>query len=108
MVEDEELDELREQRKKELEESSGETGEDAVEQQREQIKNLASQYLTKDARERLGNIRAAKPELASAVETQIAQLGRMGQIEEITDDQLKDILKEVQKSDEDTDIKFRR
>jgi len=107
MVDDEELDKLREERKNEIEEQSGESG-DAVEQQREQIRNLASKYLTKDARERLGNIRAAKPELASAVETQIAQLGRMGQIDKLDDDQLKNILKEVQKSDEDNDIKFRR
>ena len=108
MKEDEELKRLREQRKKELEESV-DSEEEAIEQQRQELKSQASKYLTKDAKERLGNVRVAKPELASAVEAQIAQLGRMGRIEKMGDDELKNILKEVQKSeDKDTDIKFRR
>lgn len=85
-----------------------EDSENQKEQQREQIKNLASQYLTKDAKSRLGNIRAADPELASAIETQVAQLGRAGRIEEMGDEELKEILREVRGSKEDTDIKFRR
>ncbi|MFB6213834.1 MAG: DNA-binding protein [Candidatus Nanohaloarchaea archaeon] len=106
MVDDEELEKLKEERRQEIEGS--EDREDAVEEQRQQFKEMAAKHLTKDARSRLGNIRAAKPELASSVEMQIAQLGRAGRVDKITDEQLKDILKEVQKSDEDTDIKFRR
>ncbi len=106
MVDDEELEKLREQRRQELQDE--ESGEKAVDRQRDQIKSLAAKYLTKDARERLGSVRMAKPELASAVEAQIAQLGRMGQVDKIDDDQLKKILKEIQNSGEDTDIKFRR
>lgn len=108
MVDDEELEKLKEQRKEELQGSNDR--EEAVEDQREQVKNLAAKYLTKEARSRMGNIRAAKPDLASSVEMQIARLGRMGQVDEndITDERLKEILKEVQNSDKDTDIKFRR
>lgn len=108
MVDEDELEKLKEERKKELDESSRD---DAEEDRREQVKELASKYLTKEARSRLGNIRAARPDLASSVEMQIARLGKSGQISEgqITDDKLKSILREVQKSsDQDTDIKFRR
>lgn len=108
MVDDEELEKLREQRKEELSEVDRVDQEEQLEQQRQEIKNLAAQYLTKEARSRLGNVRAADPELASAVEMQVAQLGRMGQIDELGDGELKQILKEVQQSGEDTDIKFRR
>ncbi len=101
-VEDE-LEELRQERASELEES-----EDAAQEQREQLKQKAAQYLTGEARSRLGNIRAAKPELASAIETQVARLGDMGQVEKVDDDQLKKILKELQGSTEDTNIRFRR
>lgn len=106
MVDEEELEKLKEQRREEIEQ--GVDPDEQEEQQRQQIKSMAAQYLTKEARSRLGNIRAAKPELASAVEAQIAQLGSMGQVDKIDDDQLKKILKEVQASEKDTDIKFRR
>lgn len=107
MVDDEELEKLKEERMDGIE--SGESAEESVEDRREQVKKLASKHLTKEARSRLGNIRAAKPDLASSVEMQIARLGKMGQVDQITDEQLKDILREVQESsDKDTDIKFRR
>lgn len=108
MTDDEELEKLKEERMEEMEGS--ESREEAAEDQREQVKKLAAKYLTRDARSRMGNIRTAKPELASSVEMQIARLGRMGKVgeDDITDDRLKDILRKVQKSDEDTDIKFRR
>jgi len=106
---DEDIEDLREQKKKELEEKK-ESQEEAAEEQRKQIRQQAAQYLTKDAKSRLGNIRAANPEKASSVEMQIAQLGKMGQVDKITDDQLKDILKSISEEEnkKSTDIKFRR
>lgn len=104
MEDSEDLEELKKQRMDELEDES----EEQREQQREQIRNLASEYLTKDAKSRLGNIRAADPELASAIEAQVAQLGRSGRMDEMGDEELKQILKDVRGSKEDTDIKFRR
>lgn len=81
-----------------------------VEQRRQQIKQKAAQYLTKEARSRLGNVRTANAELASAVEMQIARMGEMGQIQKLDDDRLKKILKQLQqeKQEDDSDIKFRR
>lgn len=106
---DEDIEDLREQKKKELEQQQ-ESKEEAAEQQRKQIRQQAAQYLTKEAKSRLGNIRAANPEKASSVEMQIARLGKTGQIQNINDDQLKDILKSIseEESSNDSDIKFRR
>lgn len=105
-MDEDELDKLKEERLSQLEESKGE--EEQVEDQRQQIKQRASQHLTKEARSRLGNIRTAKPELASQIEAQVATLGETGRIDKIDDEQLKNILKEIQGEDDETDIKFRR
>ncbi|MFB6193117.1 MAG: DNA-binding protein [Candidatus Nanohaloarchaea archaeon] len=108
-MDEDELEKLREQKKEELQEQQ-QSEEEALEEQKNQIRQQASQYLTKDAKERLGNIRAARPELASSIEMQIARLGKTGRIEKVTDSQLKDILKSFQKEKgkNDSDIKFRR
>ncbi len=100
---EDELEELRQEKASEIEQN-----EEAREKQREQVKQKAAQHLTGEARSRLGNIRAAKPELASAIETQVARLGEMGQVDKVDDEQLKKILKELQGSTEDTNIRFRR
>lgn len=77
------------------------------EQARKRLKKIASQILTDEARSRLGNIRVAKPELASQIEMQLVQLYRSGSIrDKITDDQLKDLLKTVQDSKDSTNIKY--
>jgi programmed cell death protein 5 len=105
---DEDIEDLREQKKKELEEQQ-EGQEEALEEQRKQIRQQAAQYLTKEAKSRLGNIRTANPDKASNVEMQIARLGKTGQINKITDNQLKDILKSInQEKENDSNIKFRR
>ncbi len=105
-MDDDELERLREEKMKEQAEQAEKDEED----RRKQVKEMAAQYLSSDARSRLGNVRAANPELARQVETQIARMGEMGRLDEMTDSQLKDILKSVQKEkdDNDSDIKFRR
>ena len=106
---DEDIDDLREKKREELKEQQ-ESQEEAVEERKKQIKQQAAQYLTKDAKSRLGNIRAANPEKASSVEMQIVRLGKAGQIGKINDDQLKDILKSIgeEESKNESNIKFRR
>jgi programmed cell death protein 5 len=106
---DEDIEDLREKKRKELEEQQ-ESQEEAVEDRREEVKQKAAQYLTSEAKSRLGNIRAADPDKAASVEMQIARLGEMGQIDEINDDQLKDILKSIseEESESEPNIKFRR
>ncbi|MFB6292201.1 MAG: DNA-binding protein [Candidatus Nanohaloarchaea archaeon] len=106
MVDDEELEKLREERMQDLESGEDSREEDA-ERQRDQIRQKAAKYLTSEAKSRLGNIRAAKPDLASSIEMQIARLGDSGQIEKVGDDQLKDILRKLQNSRDESDIKHR-
>lgn len=109
MTEDDELEKLREEKMEQFQEQGEE---DAAEDQRKQIKQQASKYLTSDAQSRLGNIRAADKEKASAIEMQLAQMGRAGRIQEnsITDERLKNILRELgeEESENKGDIKFRR
>lgn len=105
------LDELRKRKMEELQnQDSRESAEEQMENRRQQIKQQAAKYLTKEARSRLGNIRAAQPDMASAVEMQIAQLGKSGRIDKMTDDQLKDILRSIKNEGDknQSDIKFRR
>jgi len=106
---EEDIEDLRKQKKEEIKEQK-ETQEEAAEEKRKQIRQQAAQYLTKEAKSRLGNIRAANPEKASSVEMQIARLGKTGQINKINDNQLKDILKSIseEENQNDSDIKFRR
>lgn len=56
-------------------------------------KKLLKQILSKEALERLGRVRVAKPELAEQLEMYLLQLYQSGKIkEEISDEQLKAIL----------------
>jgi len=60
----------------------------------EALKNkIMLQIMTKEARERMGNIRVANPTLALQVELYLMQLYQNGQIKsKITEEQLKQIL----------------
>lgn len=106
------LEELKKKKLEELKESQA--GKEAAgmkdqqEQVRKQIKALASKILTREARSRLGNIRAANPDLSSQIELQLVQLHRSGQIRnKITDDQLKDLLESLRSSKKERKIKHR-
>lgn len=61
-------------------------------------KRLAmQQILTPEARSRLANIRAARPEFAEQIELQLIQLAQSGRVNsQITDAQLREILKRLQ------------
>ena len=109
-MDEDKLEKLREKKKEELQQGSDQDHEEQLEEQRESIKQEAYQYMTQEAISRLGNVRAAKPELAHAVSAQIARLGKMGQIGEVDDGSLKDILRELQdeKQDNSGNISFRR
>ncbi|MDY6773750.1 MAG: DNA-binding protein, partial [Candidatus Nanohaloarchaea archaeon] len=107
-MDEEELEKLKEEKMDEIE---GGEAEEAKKQQeekiRKQLKQIASQILTEEARSRLGNIRMAKPDLASAIEYQLVQLHRAGRINgKIGDEELKRLLKQVQESKDEQDIKY--
>ena len=103
-MDEDELEELRQQKAEQLQEEG-----DREEERLESLKQKAYQYMTQDAISRLGNIRAAQPQLADKVTSQIARLGELGQLKQVDDDTLKQILKELQDEKQDTgNISFRR
>jgi len=106
---DENIEELRRRKMLELQARATEAQrQEELRRQYEVQKKLAlQQILTPDARSRLANIRAAKPEFAEQIEIQLIQLAQSGRISsQITDAQLKEILRRVQ--DKKRDIKIRR
>jgi programmed cell death protein 5 len=88
------IEELKKKRLEELQaQMSAEQQAAAERQAAEQIKKgLLAQILTKEARERLNNVRSAHPEVAEQVELALIQAVQMGQISKIDDAQLKEIL----------------
>jgi programmed cell death protein 5 len=109
-LEDEEnIEELRRRKMLELQARAAEMQrQEELRRQYDVQKKLAlQQILTPDARSRLANIRAAKPEFAEQIEIQLIQLAQSGRVSsQITDAQLKEILRRVQ--DRKRDIKIRR
>lgn len=102
---DDELEKLKAARKQQLQDDD-QTGQQQ-EELRKQLKQIASQVLTEEARSRLGNIRAADPDLAAQIELQLVQLYRTGQLQDkLTDDDLKTILKKIRDSGDEQTIKY--
>ena len=109
MENEDEIEELKRRRMLELQARAAEQQrQEELRRQYEVQKKLAlQQILTPEARSRLANIRAAKPEFAEQIELQLIQLAQGGRIaSQITDTQLKEILRRVQ--ERRRDIKIRR
>jgi len=99
MEEDEEIEELRRRKMLEYQAQLQEQQRQAeLRRQYEIQKRIAiQQILTPEARSRLANIRAAKPEFAEQLELQLIQLAQSGKLgSKITDSQLKEILNRLQ------------
>ncbi|MBA7603698.1 MAG: DNA-binding protein [Candidatus Hadarchaeaceae archaeon] len=98
-MDEEEIEELRRQKMLELRAKIEEQQRQAEQRQQYEIqKRLAiQQILTPEARSRLANIRAAKPEFAEQLELQLIQLAQAGKLgSKITDTQLRQILDKLQ------------
>ncbi len=99
MEEPEDLEEIRRRRLLELQARLEEQRrQEELRRQYEIQKRLAlQQILTPEARSRLANIRAARPEFAEQIELQLIQLAQAGRItSQITDAQLREILRRLQ------------
>ena len=77
-----------------------------LQQQIQQLEMLVKQKLTKQALERFGNIKSAHPEKAIQLLAILGQAIQSGQINEIDDEQLKDILMKI--TPEKKEFKIRR
>lgn len=79
-----------------------------LEQAELQKQMLLKVILTPKARERLGNIKIVRPELAESLELQLIQLYRAGKIRsQVTDEQLKKVLLSIQSRRKEIRIKFK-
>jgi programmed cell death protein 5 len=110
---DEELENLRKKKLQEMQEQAA--YQEQVEEQEEQQKQLEEQkktilraILTNEARERLGRIRIARPEMAESIENQLIMLAQSGKLKnKINDEELRMLLSKVLPKKRDIKIKRR-
>ena len=70
-----------------------------------QVKEALNKMLDEKARQRLGNIKMIKPQLAQQLEMYLYQLYQSGQLKKVTDEQMIQILKKIT---EKPDFKIKR
>ena len=110
----EEDPELAALRKKRLAEMQNEQmAQQRLEEQQRQIENqrqaILKGVLTNEARERLANIKLAKPDYAMALENQLIQLAQTRRVtDKITDEQLRQLLQQLTKTQRESKITFKR
>ena len=110
---DEELEKLKKKRLHELQQQMA-LQESLDEQERqqaefeEQKKMILRAILTPEARERLGRIKIARPEIAESIETQLIMAAQSGQLKnKINDEQLRMLLSKIMPKKRDIKIKRR-
>lgn len=105
------LEALRKKRLRELQQQAEDQEQFQQEQAAEydeQKKNAMRAILTDDARERLGRIRVARPELAENLEQQLIMLAQSGRLKsKINDQQLREILEKLLPKKRDISIRRR-
>ena len=113
MFMDEDLEKLRKKKLQELQQqiSMQDTLEEQDQQKQEfeeQKKQILRSILTTPARERLGRIKVARPEMAESIENQLIMLAQSGRLEnKINDEQLCKLLSKVIPKKRDISIKRR-
>ncbi|MHA1156690.1 MAG: DNA-binding protein [Candidatus Heimdallarchaeota archaeon] len=115
MSEDKELAELRRRRESELQSKAGTQAQAQAqaESQRAEIDAqkamILRQILTPKARDRLSNIKMARPEFADKLENQLIQLASSGSLRgQMTEEQLVEILRRLQSGKRESTIEFKR
>jgi len=109
------MDELEEIKKRKLEElkknqldqfQQQSQEEEQMKQQIEQLEAIVKRALTKEALERYGNLKAGFPDKAVQLLVILTQAIQSGQVTQIDDNTLKELLKKI--SPEKKDIKIKR
>jgi len=105
--ESDDLQKIREEKLEELKEKK--LDEDQIEEQKEQReaqkKKILRQILTTKARQRLANLRMARPQFTESIEQQLILLAQQGRVQgKIDDEKLKEILKKLKEDDEEINI----
>ena len=110
---DEELEDLRKKKLQELQQQMSlqdTADEEDLQRQKieEQKKMILRAVLTAQARERLGRIKVARPEVVDAIENQIIMLAQSGRLKnKINDEQLRMLLSKLMPKKRDIKIKRR-
>jgi programmed cell death protein 5 len=106
MADEDELERLREEKMKELQERDEGEAQEQKQRAEAQKKAVLRKSLEPEARERLQALRMAKPQFAEQVERQVVALAQSGRLQgKIDEEQMKQILKELQPDSDDYDIK---
>ncbi len=106
---DDELEQIRRRRLEQLQSQQGglQPSSDEMEEARARKNALLRQILTPEARERLNSIRLTRPDFAESVESQLIALYQSGRLAgQITDEQLKKLLRQI--TPKKQDIRIRR
>ncbi len=107
---DEKLEELKKKKLKQLQEQASydeDIGEQNSQQEEfeKQKKLMLIRVLTPKARERLGNIKVARPQIAEQIENQLIALAQSGRLKnKINDKQLRDLLSRMMPKKRDINI----
>ena len=110
---DDELEKIRKKKLLELQQQqilSQQVDEEETERKEfeEQKKMLLRKILTNDARERLGRIKIARPEIVENIENQLIMLAQSGRLKnKINDEQLRELLSKIIPRKRDIKIKRR-
>lgn len=109
---EDELERIREQKKKQLQERQQGGQEEAMEAQRQeaeaQKKAILRQNLTDGARKRLNTVKMSKPQVGEQIEQQVIALAQSGRLQgKIDEEKMKQLLKELTPDSKSFDIKRR-
>lgn len=113
MLMDEELEKIKKKKLQDLQHQAAlqnSIDEQAVQKEEfeKQKKMVLMSILTPQARERLGNIKAARPQIAESIENQLIMLAQSGKLEnKINDKQLRELLSKMIPRKRDIKIKRR-
>jgi len=111
MSEDPELEALRKKRAAELEAQAQAQAEAAAQKAEMDAQKamILRQILTPQARDRLANIKIARPDFAEGLENQLISLASRGNLHgQVTEEQLIEILKRLQSGRRESTIEFKR